>query len=258
MSDPSTSDFPPEPELLQLRWNGSSWPVSEIDEFAFRVDSEELAATFDESQAAEIQDGEIAFDDETIPMRFRVRGKTGPTVRCGFYDLPIKRREQILALRQRVLKPVSDELQTLSYDDLAEGNTDTVPAKAAAPTNSSTLKKAAAAVLLGLAMFAIVGWIVFVVRSRSTVSVANSVMVGNYHAVNTPYEGQVVDVMVSVGDIVEEGQVLATISNSQAADELPIIEAKLRRAETRTCRLSTARKADRINTRLCPSQTRQR
>ena len=223
----TTSEEP----VIQLRWQNDLFDIQELDGFAFTVESKEFIAFLEGESASQTHDGEIVILGEEIPIQFRVRNQSGLQSRCGFYDLPIKTGERLLALHQEATSSVSDELHGLSYDELAEGKTTKVATSVSAPSSSGFFKKAIATTLLATAMLLIGGWILFLVRSSSTISVANSVMVGNYQAVNAPAEGAVLDVLVSVGDKVQPGQVLATIENHVKTQELELIETRLRRAK---------------------------
>ena len=216
-----------ESSVFQLRWENDLFDVEELDAFAFTVKSEAFMSLEGPNQT---HNGEIVILGEDIPVQFRVRHQDGLQSRCGFYDLPIKTRERLLALQEEATRVGSDELHGLSYDELAEGKTTKV-ASAPRPSSSGFVKKAVATTLLAAAMLLIGGWILFLVRSKSTISVANGVMVGNYHPVSAPVEGELLDVLVSIGDEVQPGQVLATIENHVKTQEVELIETRLRRAK---------------------------
>lgn len=213
--------------------DGEEFPITSLDEFTFTIQAPSLAERYQGEPNYDTQPGSLRLGEEDVEVQFRYRTAEGDNLRCGFYDLPIKQREKIVALYKKVVAPVSDELHTLSYDELATGSsTKSEAAKTDEPTEgSSASKKLAATLVMGAGMLAIVGWIVYAVGSRSTISVRNGVMVGNYHAINTPFEGELQKVLVAIGDRVEPGQPIALIGNKRMAQELELAQAKLRRAQ---------------------------
>ena len=217
---------------LLLRWGEAEYSVDSIDQYTFSVSSYELAGLYAGPVGSAIHDGAIRGVDETIEFQFRIRNTDGDQVRCSFFDLPISTRDRLGLLIERSHSPETDALQSLSYDDLALGNTDEAPEVKSLPTkNSSTLRNTIVSIMLAASMIVILSWVLMVVRSQSTISVTNSVMMGNYQAVNTPLEGKLLDLRVAVGDRVEAGQALATISNPVVKQELQVVETKISRAQ---------------------------
>ena len=221
-------------EGIRFVFDSESFHVSEIDEFTFLTACEPLVVAFEPDRLSKQFEGSIEYGGESIQFDFRIRRIEGDSVRCGFYDLPIKLRETVISLRDQAQSGTSDELHALTYDELAKGNTSKTsnkPATTAHPKSASTLKKAIAMIVLLAAMAAIIGWVVIVVQSRSTVSVSNSVLVGNYQPVNTPLEGKLLEVLVEVGDHVVQGQPLAILSNDEPVNDLILVEAQLKRTK---------------------------
>ncbi len=234
---------------LHLVTDSGRFPITDLNEYTFSTKASALIDRFDADAPPVTFDGEVVGGDQTFPIQFRIRGIVDGLARCSFFDLPIKQRESLIQLRDKLSSESSDELHSLSYDELAGGNTtrkDKAAAKSTSdtPKRASTFKKAMALSLMVLAMLAIVGWIFVVVQTRSTVSVSNSVLVGNYHPVNTPYQGKLLDVKVAVGDRVEAGQVVAVIGNEDVEHELHTLDAELTR--TRSELAAYQRQAERI------------
>jgi len=217
---------------LFLKWNDVDNPIDRLDTFTFVVNSSKLAQLHTDATKPTVYDGEICGGDKTISVRFRIRDIDGDRVLCGFFDLSIATRDEIASLVERVRTPETDELQTLSYDDLAKGKTDKV--ETAAPTSEkglSTLKKALVSLMLALAMLIVGSWVIMVIRSQSTIAVSNGVMVGNYQAINTPLEGKLSGLRVAVGQRVEAGQVLGVVANPSVDHEYKIAGTKISRAK---------------------------
>ena len=105
----------------------------------------------------------------------------------------------------------------------------------------SLTKLAMAFAMLGLALLAI-----YVLRSRSTISIGNSALVGNYLPVNVKAEGEIIDLLVSEGDSVKAGDVLMRLKNPVMQSELKQCVAKLATAKTKVTalrkRLETAKR----------------
>ncbi|QDT10567.1 HlyD family secretion protein [Planctomycetes bacterium K23_9] len=245
----ANSDAAAESDRLVLIFDSEQSQVTDLNEFTFVTQSARLRDRYQPDGTPETYDGTIQGDGQSFPIQFRVRSQDGDSLRCGFFDLPIKQRESILALRDRIQSEGSDELHSLSYDELAGGNTTKATKAQKTKTadgskSASTLKKAIAMSLMVLAMAAIVGWIFIVVQTRSTVSVSNSVLVGNYQPVNTPFQGKLLDVLVSVGDRVTEGQVVALVGKEDLEHELHMLDAQLVR--TRSELSAYQQQADRI------------
>ena len=219
---------------LQLLWESSIHPIVDVDEFGFQVKSQELADSYSPGTIGSTQDGTVRYGDESVEVQFRVRRVTGTLVRCGFYDLALKKREKIVELSKLATNTEKDELHNLSYDELAGGNTSKQPEgddkQKALSSGTSTIKKAIATLIMCGAVLGIFLWLIIVVRSRSTITVTRGVMVGNFQPVNTPYEGLLLDLKVDVGDRVTKGQVLAVVDNPEGVEELEIVKTKLFRA----------------------------
>lgn len=219
---------------LNLDWAETQLPILDFSEFGFSVESESLAAAYSED-AAHVHAGAIEFADERVEFNFRVQRVSDSVVRCRYFDLPIKTREQLLQISKIAAKETDDELHDLTYDELAEGKTkkqvDDSAKKQSLKSGTSTIKKAVATFVLCGIIMGICVWLVVLLRSRSTVAVTRAVMVGNYQPVNTPFEGHILDLKVAVGDRVEEGDVLAVLDNPTGIEELEEVKAKLFRAK---------------------------
>jgi multidrug resistance efflux pump len=83
--------------------------------------------------------------------------------------------------------------------------------------------------MMAASMILVVGWIVSLVQSKSTVAVSNSVINGNYLPVNSPHQGQLTEMLVKPGAEVRQGDVLARLSNEDAETNLALVRSKLMR-----------------------------
>ena len=237
---------------LSLLWNEETYAVNALDNFTFRVFSPALAARGGEASPADIYKGEVRSADKNVAIQFRIREIEGDQVICGFYDLPIAKRERLVKMAETAPLSETDDLQSLSYDELAAGNvsgsagqsktgnntagtspdgvTDN-PSRLLSRVDQATMKNGIVVAALAGTMLLIVGWLTMVGLSQSTISVSNSVMAGNYQPVNTPLEGKMLDLQVAVGDQVRAGQIVATVSNPSVAHELGLVDAQISRAK---------------------------
>lgn len=91
-----------------------------------------------------------------------------------------------------------------------------------------------------LMMFAMVGLgilAIYFLRSRSTISIANSALVGNYLPVNVKAEGEVIDLFVGEGDAVKAGDVLMQLKNPAMQSERAQCAARLATAKSKVATL---------------------
>ena len=239
-SDRDGTLHPKSGQTLFLQWTGEKYPLEQLDPFTFTAISAELTAKHAYCSGQDIYDGVIGGLIGSVDIQFRIRQIDEDRLICSFYDLTIAKRDQLIGPADRAGAAHADALQSLSYDELAKGNTTNTQSLGRAKNgvfkelpdkDSSIMTKSIVSAALVLAMLIIGGWVVMVGRSQSTISVANSVMVGNYQAVNAPLEGKLVDLRVAIGDRVKAGQIMATISNPKVEHELKVIETQIARAK---------------------------
>ncbi|WP_165440486.1 HlyD family secretion protein [Rubripirellula amarantea] len=222
----STGEF-----AVALNLDDQLYQVLDFDEYTFEIQSETLAKEFDPNASPQTRQGTIVSGNEKVDVQFRPRRVKGDRLTMGFYDFSIQGREQLQRIRKRVGSDGRDELHDMSYDDLAKGGKKEPKAEVAlAPKRASTLKKMAAMAVLAASMLLVALWVGYMVQSRSTVAVNNSVMVGNFIPVNAPEQAQLIDVLVETGEEIKAGQTLARLSNREAAEDLAILESQLKRA----------------------------
>jgi multidrug resistance efflux pump len=134
------------------------------------------------------------------------------------------------AWRDAVESP-RDAMHQLSYDELASGEAKEKKTNQVSSTKSASFaKKVVVSLVMAATLVLIAGWVAYLVNSRTTVAVNNSVINGNYMPVNTPHEGQLTEVLVTQGAEVSQGDVLARLSNEDAELELALVRSKLARA----------------------------
>ncbi len=200
----------PYQEFIEI--NERSYPVSELTEFGF-VAPLELAAG--ENRGS----GILSFGDQKVDIEFRVRRKVKNQSMCSFTNFPIASTELVrkyLVRRDRV-NSGNEELEERTYDELASGVVSSHPGQRAsenAPKQESQVKS----LVLMVILFVLVGLAIlasFFLRSRSTLSVNNSALMGNYIPVNAKVEGAIEEVFVREGDQVEKGDVLLRLVNPE-------------------------------------------
>ena len=224
---------------IQLDPNRSG--VHELTAFGFRTTLIKGGSVGDQLS------GQLLLDDEAVDVQFRIRQQNGSECVCTFFDLGIADREIIerYVLRTKADMTVADDaLEGLSYDDLAKGLHSADPSQSnenktvakQAPTNRQFVKAAAT---LGM-MFALLAMVVLVVlflRSRSSLGVDNSALVGNYLPVNARVEGEIVEVRVKEGQHVSRGDVLLRLDNPEIRAEKALSESNVRLGEAKVAAL---------------------
>ena len=124
-------------------------------------------------------------------------------------------------------------------------HTPTTPANVSTPTNhdranSNNAKTGIRSLAMLLMMFALVGLVItafYFLRSRSTLSVGNSALVGNYLPVNVKAEGEIIELLVSEGDVVKKGDLLMRLKNPAMQIEFEQCTAKLATAKSKVAAL---------------------
>ena len=213
-----------------LRWRDGEYPVDRLDQFSFFVTAPELAKL---GTNGAVHEGRIESDGTVADIQFRVRTIDGDTVVCGYVDLQTSIRDRLeLMLVERARSPHTDALQTMSYDELALGKTSkgTVAEGSFWAVRSARNQTLAAALLLGVIVSAL-AWLVWVVRSQSTINVVNGVMAGNYQPVEAPRDGRLAELRVTVGSKIKAGERIGSITILADEREAATVRAKLARAE---------------------------
>jgi len=126
------------------------------------------------------------------------------------------------------------------------------PQQTAAPTNvtpntsngnqanSTNAKAGVRSLAMLLMMFALIGLVIiafYFLRSRSTLSVGNSALVGNYLPVNVKAEGEIIELLVAEGDVVKEGDLLMRLKNPAMQMDHEQYAAKLNTAKSKVAAL---------------------
>ena len=201
-----------------IRLDASQSDVRQLTVFGFRT------TLLPDRSVGDQLGGELLLDGDAIDLQFRIRQKNGEECICTFFDLSLTKREAIERyVRSKTHQTVADAtLEGLSYDDLAKGlpaaedpqpeNQQVVAAKG--PMNKRLIKSI---VTLGMffALLAMAILVVMFLRSRSSLGVDNSALVGNYLPVNARVEGEIVEVLVKEGQRVQRGDVLLRLDNPE-------------------------------------------
>lgn len=214
-----------------------SYSISKLTEFGFTA-------------PLELPDGELqskgvlTLGDIELPVEFRVRRQVEGESSCSFANFSIASTETLrkyLKNRDRVSSG-NEELEARSYDELASGLIGSQPAggasvvKAVDPSQKTYVKSFALLVML----LAVVGLVVLAaafLRSRSSLSVGNSSLVGNWMAVNAKADGEVFEVLVGEGDHVRKGDLLLRLRNPEVSQVNLQLEAKLKTAQSKVTAL---------------------
>ena len=225
---------------------GVEYAVSELTEFGF-VSVPKIKLADGETNAH----GTLLVGDDRVPVEFRIRKVTDEQSTCSFYSLSIDTTEKIKSNLKNRHRPNEGGLEQRTYDELASGLTDTNEATAAAGSATATadagaprrhVKTFALLVMLLAGLGLIVVALVFM-RSKSTLSVENSALVGNCLRVNSRVEGEIMEVLFREGDEVRKGDVLIRLSNPELQSEIELLAAQCDTAKSKVVALTKQKEA---------------
>jgi multidrug resistance efflux pump len=225
---------------IRFNFHDQDWTVLELDDFGFAVEGQLLTQT-----SPDTYQGLLHFRDEQVPVEFQTRRfKDGQTA-CRFINLEIRDKERLQAIRKRVelIATGNEELASRSYDELAEGFDGSQSTENAETENESTAPdkrtfvKSIALLLMLLLIAGLALAAVGFMKSRGTLSVANSALVGNYLPINARIEGRVEQVFVQEGDFVKEGETIIRLSNRELETELATFQLELDNAKAKVTAL---------------------
>lgn len=191
--------------------NGSDYAVSDLTVYGFvtkpqiKTDSRDM-------------NGVLCLNDQRLEIEFKIRTQNQERSTCTFSNLSIAIRDSIQKYVDNALRVDGQELETRSYDELARGLTSNESSAELrsnrVPQRSAQFKSVALLVLLlmmlGLAVLAMV-----FLRSRSSLSVDNAALVGNYLPVNAKIEGEIANLHVAEGQQVRRGDLLLQLKNPE-------------------------------------------
>ncbi len=190
------------------------YPISEISEFGF-------VAPIQLPEGITRSEGTLILGDVQLPVEFRVRKMIGHESSCSLANLSITSSDTLkkyLKDRSRISSG-NEELEARSYDELASGKisseaTSGDQVAAAAPAQKGYVKSFALLIIM-LTMVGLLIMACFFLRSRSSLSVGNSALVGNWMAINSKVEGEISEVLISEGDHVKKGDLLLRLNNPE-------------------------------------------
>lgn len=221
-----------------LELDGSTYDLHDLSAFEFTT-----ARTLDSTEG--IQHGVLVFGNSRMDIEFRVRKNSDGRSICSFANFPIRSKEAIEKYLDKIqVVEGVDSLGERSYDELAQGLDSEQPAQttavAAAAPRTWQFKSLAMIIMVFLMLGLTVLAIIFM-RSRSSLSVSNAALVGNYLPVNAKMEGEIADVLVIEGQQVLKGDLLMRLKN-------PEIEST--RIQARAARDSAKLKVKALQTQL--------
>lgn len=179
--------------------------------------------------------GTLYLNEHAIAVEFRVRENVDGLTSCSFSNMPLADMERLTGfLKQQERGFVQSDLEQRSYDELAKGLVGGEGAEGGATQSNSVAsgaRKAAGGGMKSLVMllmlFGLIGLVAlgaYFLKSRSSLAVGNSALVGNYLPINVKVDGEIVELLVDEGDYVEAGEVLLRLKN-------PIMEMERRHCE---------------------------
>lgn len=215
------------------------YQISELTEFGFAADLNLSAA---DKQARQLA-GTLEIGNDQFEVEFRVRRSVGDKSFCSWHSLSIDTGSKIKTYLKRRHRQGDSGLEERSYDELANGLTDSSDAGAGVATATSSGNagtpaakghvKTFALLLMLLAGLAMVVVALVFMRSRSTLGVANSALIGNSVRVNSKVAGEIAEVLVREGDVVQKGDVLIRLENPELSSELSLLLAQSQTAKAK-------------------------
>ena len=192
---------------VQLVSCGNTFNIHELSEFSF-IFFHKGTVTSD------IQNGVLHGQGlEPLSIRFRPRNERDrQAIKCSFVDLSLKEKKGLAAFTalSEGSNQTRDQLEGMSYEEIA-GAKSASPKKLPAEKNSRNGRSGKiVAVLLAMVAILIVGTIIVtgIVKSKGSIPLVNSTLVGNYFAVESLSAGVVEQFNVAVNEEVVKGQVL--------------------------------------------------
>jgi len=134
------------------------------------------------------------------------------------------------------LPRTSDNVAPTVHSPASPANPSTSNVSDRSHADSNHAKSGIRSLAMLLMMFALIGLVViafYFLRSRSTLSVGHSALVGNYLPVNVKAEGEIIDLLVAEGDQVKEGDLLMRLKNPAMQMEHEQYAAKLNTASSK-------------------------
>lgn len=240
-----------------LEVSGTQYPIAELNQFGFHVESSE-----EDWQGNSIRDGELKVNGAyQLPVRFRARRRTSNGYRCSLHDLSLADQATLDEMVQEMARESGDrdELQSLSYDQIAQGagteeaqqegatpfvlvserevvadaanidsSDETEPRQPAKKKEKAGSSKAGfAALLMAVAMIVGIGLVAMLVKGRSVVELHHCALAGNFQPLTTDYDAQVAELFVSEGDMVTKGQPLFRLVSAVRDEERDSVKLEL-------------------------------
>jgi len=226
------------PELIVV--DGNTYPVKDLSKYGF-TSAIKLPAD------ARSGHGVLVMGDQELEVEFRVRQKVGDALSCSFSNFSIGSEEVVvryLKKRDRISSG-NEELEARTYDELASGIVSSQPDQAtSSDSDQPERRKHVKSFVLMALLFVMVGLAVlaaFFMKSRSSLSVTNSALVGNYIPINSRIEGELVEILVAEGDAVRKGDVLLRLVNPELTGLNQQLGAELITAKSKVATLQRQR-----------------
>ena len=204
--------------LVKLQWESVDFDIRAIDKDAFIVECSPMSHQHDPGRIGPVMNGTLSTkDSELIPVLFRVTGFRDNLVRCSYYDLDTATQGKIDSLVDRLDSPKRSTWKSK------------VPRPGAVSTERRPTSKKLKYALLACAGIMCTGF--FMGKPEKTVAVTDSYFGERSVVVQTPEPGRLVELLVDVGDQVNEGDVMAKLVKGDAQVKIENIDAKLETTE---------------------------
>lgn len=201
-------------QLVKLSVNEHIFTIDNLTGFSFTVhfpgkaDPEVIKGTL---QAEGLEDLDILFRPRNIP--------NSGILKCTFADLSLESKahlEKFIHFFEGSVRK-GDELEGMSYDQIA-GSKKKARTSSKAKSAKEGGRAAKVATVLGVMAAVVLAGAIFVggiIKSKGSIPLSNSTLVGNYLAVESLSPGVVTNLTVRPNERVEQGQVLFYVSGRE-------------------------------------------
>ena len=210
--------------------DGSTYFIYELSEYGFKVRGIGLSNS-DSGNVPAV----LGFGTNEIEVAFRERDRRDDESICSFVRLSLEDQQAIRRYLDKKSRVTTDDsLSERTYDELASGvvTSDATKKNEVAPANSTFAKSLAMMVML-FAMAALALAAFAFLKSRGSLAVTNSSLVGNFLPINAKVPGEIVNVRVREGDFVRKGDVLVELANSEMETAIHTLTAQMETADAR-------------------------
>ena len=205
---------------VQLAINTHLFAINDLSDYSFTL-------THSGPVESEVRTGILQSDNlDPLEVSFRPRNVPNTSlIKCSFVNLSLKEKKSLsayVALFEGTSRK-GDELEGMSYDEIAGAKSSKVKTESKNKSKKSGRAAKVFTVLGLMVALLVVGGITIagVVKSKGSIPLSNSTLVGNYLAVESLSPGMIQELSVSADQEVEKGQILFYVkANEDTSDAI--------------------------------------